>query len=71
MAPTLFTLCNALPPEGPLRLRPGEVGSAALAGLERPLPCRLTGLALPGARATAYKPEYAVVPDFRTRRRLS
>ena len=34
MAPTLFTSCNALPPEGALRLRPGKAGSAALAGLE-------------------------------------
>jgi N-acetylmuramate 1-kinase len=32
MAPTLFTSCNALPPEGALRLRPGEAGSAAPAG---------------------------------------
>jgi hypothetical protein len=29
MTPTLFTACNALPPEGALRLRPGEAGSAA------------------------------------------
>ena len=38
MAPTLFTSpsasCNALPPEGALRLRPGKAGSAALAGEE-------------------------------------
>ncbi len=32
MAPTLFTSCNALPPEGALRLRPGKAGSTALAG---------------------------------------
>ena len=31
MAPTLVTSCTALPPEGALRLRPGEAGSAALA----------------------------------------
>ena len=31
-APTLFTSCNALPPGGALRLRPGEAGSAAPAG---------------------------------------
>ena len=29
MAPTLFTSCNTLPPEGALRLRPGKAGSAA------------------------------------------
>jgi len=34
MAPTLATACAALPPEGALRLRPGEAGSAALAGEE-------------------------------------
>ena len=34
MAPTLATACAALPPEGALRLRPGEAGSAAPAGLE-------------------------------------
>ncbi|MEY3872754.1 MAG: hypothetical protein RLZZ296_1749 [Pseudomonadota bacterium] len=34
MAPTLFTLCNALPPAGALRLRPGEAGSATPAGVE-------------------------------------
>ena len=34
MAPTLFTSCNALPPEGALCLRPGKAGSAALAGQE-------------------------------------
>ena len=33
-APTLFTSCNALPPEGVLRLRPGKAGSAAPAGEE-------------------------------------
>jgi DNA-binding transcriptional LysR family regulator len=31
-APTLFTSCNALPPGGALRLRPGRAGSAAPAG---------------------------------------
>ncbi|MDB5741980.1 MAG: Glutamate-ammonia-ligase adenylyltransferase [Polaromonas sp.] len=31
-APTLPTACGSLPPEGALRLRPGEAGSAALAG---------------------------------------
>ena len=34
MAPTLVTSCTTLPPEGALRLRPGEAGSAALAGEE-------------------------------------
>ena len=34
IAPTLATSCAALPPEGALRLRPGEAGSAALAGKE-------------------------------------
>ena len=34
LAPTLFTSCNALPPGGALRLRPGEAGSAAPAGLK-------------------------------------
>ena len=34
MAPTLVTACTSLPPEGALRLRPGEAGSAALAGEE-------------------------------------
>ena len=34
MAPTLSTLCGSLPPEGALRLRPGEAGSAAPAGGE-------------------------------------
>ncbi|MBC7599671.1 MAG: formate dehydrogenase accessory sulfurtransferase FdhD [Polaromonas sp.] len=32
MAPTLPTACGSLPPEGALRLRPGEAGSAAPAG---------------------------------------
>ena len=32
MAPTLRTDVSSLPPEGALRLRPGEAGSAALAG---------------------------------------
>ena len=32
IAPTLPTSCGSLPPEGALRLRPGEAGSAALAG---------------------------------------
>ena len=27
---TLSTACGSLPPRGPLRLRPGEAGSAAL-----------------------------------------
>ena len=34
IAPTLATSCAALPPEGALRLRPGEAGSAALAGVD-------------------------------------
>ena len=34
VAPTLPTACGSLPPEGALRLRPGEAGSAALAGEE-------------------------------------
>jgi homoserine O-acetyltransferase/O-succinyltransferase len=34
-APTLVASRNALPPEGALRLRPGEAGSAAPAGEER------------------------------------
>ena len=34
MSPHVRSLCVALcPPGGPLRLRPGEAGSAALAGL--------------------------------------
>jgi len=33
MAPTLVTACTSLPPEGALRLRPGEAGSAAPAGI--------------------------------------
>ena len=32
-APTLPTACGSLPPEGALRLRPGEAGSAAPAEL--------------------------------------
>ena len=32
MAPTLPAVRGSLPPEGALRLRPGEAGSAALAG---------------------------------------
>ncbi len=32
VAPTLPTACGSLPPEGALRLRPGEAGSAAPAG---------------------------------------
>ncbi|MBH2019795.1 MAG: FAD binding domain-containing protein [Burkholderiales bacterium] len=32
VAPTLATACASLPPEGALRLRPGEAGSAAPAG---------------------------------------
>ncbi len=35
VAPTLPTACGSLPPEGALRLRPGEAGSAALAGRGR------------------------------------
>jgi len=35
MAPTLFTSCNALPPEGALRLRTGRARSAAPAGEEK------------------------------------
>ncbi len=34
MAPTLVASHTALPPEGALRLRPGEAGSAAPAGEE-------------------------------------
>ena len=34
-APTLPTACGSLPPEGALRLRPGEAGSVAPAGLQR------------------------------------
>ena len=38
LASPLFenTSCNALPPEGALRLRTGEAGSAAPAGTETP-----------------------------------
>ncbi len=36
-APTLPTACGSLPPEGALRLRPGEAGSAAPAGGKRAL----------------------------------
>ena len=35
-APTLPTACGSLPPEGALRLRPGEAGSVAPAGVESP-----------------------------------
>jgi hypothetical protein len=35
VAPTLPTSCGSLPPEGPLRLRPGKAGSAAPAGVKR------------------------------------
>ena len=35
MAPTLVASRTALSPRGALRLRPGEAGSAALAGEER------------------------------------
>ena len=38
MAPTLPALRGSLPPEGALRLRPGEAGSAALAGRELAAP---------------------------------
>jgi len=34
MTPTLPTSCGSLPPGGALRLRPGEAGSVALAGVE-------------------------------------
>ncbi len=34
LTPTLPTSCGSLPPEGALRLRPGEAGSAAMAGGE-------------------------------------
>jgi FdhD protein len=37
-APTLPTACGSLPPEGALRLRPGEAGSAAPAGEDGDLP---------------------------------
>jgi FdhD protein len=40
MAPTFVASRTALPPEGPLRLRPGKAGSAAFAGQE--------GATLPG-----------------------
>ncbi|AYQ27546.1 hypothetical protein DT070_05575 [Polaromonas sp. SP1] len=33
-APTLFTSCNALPPEGAARLRSGKASPAAHAGLK-------------------------------------
>ena len=33
-APTLATSCGSLPPEGALRLQPGEAGSVAPAGEE-------------------------------------
>ena len=33
LAPTLPTACGSLPPEGTLRLRPGQAGSAAPAGI--------------------------------------
>ena len=35
VAPTLPTACGSLPPEGALRLRPGEAGSAAPAGVKK------------------------------------
>ena len=41
MAPTLVASRTALPPEGALRLRPGEAGSAAPAGEEREPPAGL------------------------------
>jgi acetyl-CoA synthetase len=48
-APTLPTACGSLPPEGALRLRPGEAGSAAPAGEESrfALPSAVAGSPLP------------------------
>ncbi len=39
VAPTLVAARTALPPEGALRLRPGQAGSAAPAGLKNPHAC--------------------------------
>ena len=44
MAPTLVASRNSLPPEGALRLRPGEAGSAALAGEEEAALSTIAGL---------------------------
>ena len=46
IAPTLPTSCGSLPPEGALRLRPGEAGSAAPAGGET-MPARAASALLP------------------------
>ena len=56
VAPTLPTACGSLPPEGALRLRPGEAGSAAPAGEEGITPRSPTfsdSLPLEGATAPA------------------
>ena len=55
MAPTLVASRTALPPEGALRLRPGEAGSAALAGEEGAptLPTGVSSLPPEGAAAPA------------------
>ena len=53
MVPTLPTSCGSLPPEGALRLRPGEAGSAAPAGVEELAPTLV-------ASRTALPPEGAL-----------
>ncbi len=61
VAPTLPTACGSLPPEGALRLRPGEAGSAAPAGLKTPTlptPCGSLppeGAAPPAARQSRFR----------------
>ncbi|MEC5212289.1 glutamate-ammonia-ligase adenylyltransferase [Polaromonas sp. CG_9.5] len=46
VTPTLATACASLPPEGVLRLRPGEAGSVAPAGVESPA---VAGVSISGA----------------------
>ena len=61
IAPTLPTSCGSLPPEGALRLRPGEAGSAAPAGEEgKPtLPTACGSLPPEGAVCRGSKPAMA------------
>ena len=57
MAPTLVALRTALPPEGALRLQPGEAGSAAPAGIGG------DGGELAGGANSAAFPSNAIVAD--------
>jgi xanthine dehydrogenase small subunit len=68
IAPTLPTSCGSLPPEGALRLRPGEAGSAAPAGEEGvPTLSASCGSLLPeGAECRGSEPAGAGLDDMKS-----